>query len=130
MAILNSCHSGEVTEHEGPSPQTDSLVQDLASDDSGVVVMSASLGREYAIGSTLVNAGFFSLAIVEGLEGYADINEDGIITIDELDKYAYARVRQLSEGKQNSTTSIPTGIRPFPLGTVPKGFIPGRTSDK
>ncbi len=120
VAILNSCHSGEVTEHEQPPPQTDSLVQDLASDDSGVVVMCASLGREYAIGSTLVDAGYFSLAIVEGLEGHADINEDGVITIDELDKYAYARVRQLSEGKQNSTTSIPSGIRPFPLGTVPK----------
>jgi hypothetical protein len=124
VAILNSCHSGEVTEHEKPPPQTDSLVQDLASEDSGVVVMSASLGREYAIGDNRVNAGYFSIAIVEGLDGYADINDDGIVTIDELDKYAYIRVRQLSEGKQNSTTSIPTGIRPFPLGTVPKGGIP------
>jgi hypothetical protein len=120
VAILNSCHSGEVTEHEKPAAQSDSLVQDLASEDSGVVVMSASLGREYAILDRRINAGYFSYAIVEGLEGYADINDDGVVTIDELDKYAYKRVRELSEGKQNPTTSIPSGIRPFPLGSARK----------
>jgi WD40 repeat protein len=119
VAMLNSCHSGEVTEHE-PPPRTDSLVRDLSSEDSGVVVMSASLGREYAIGSTWCDGGFFSVALIEGLEGDADINEDGVITLDELDAYAYARVKQLSEGKQHSTTSIPAGVRPFPLATAPK----------
>ena len=120
VAILNSCHSGEVTEYTKPAPTTDGLVQDLASEDSGVVVMSASLGREYARTSSATNGGFFSLAIIEGLEGYADINEDGVITIEELDIYAHERTRQLSGGMQNSATSIPSGVRPFPLSTVEK----------
>lgn len=117
VAMLNSCHSGEVTEHE-PPPRTDSLVQDLSSEDSGVVVMSASLGREYAIGDRRCDAGYFSLAIIEGLEGHGDLNEDGVINLDELDIYAFERVRQLSDGKQHPTTSIPPGVRSFPLATV------------
>jgi hypothetical protein len=120
VAILNSCHSGEVAEHDKAPPRTDSLVQDLSSEDSGVVVMCASLGREYAIGDTLVDAGYFSLAIIEGLEGHADVNEDGVITLDELDMFAFARVKQLSHGMQHSTTSLPPGIRSFPLATVQK----------
>jgi hypothetical protein len=120
VAILDACHSGEVAEHAQPPVSSDSLAQDLASEDSGVVVMSASLGREYAIESQASKAGFFTLGLVEGLGGLADVNEDGVIYINELDMYAYARVHQLSHGQQHSTTSLPPGIRPFPLATVTK----------
>ena len=120
VAILDACHSGEVADHAEPPVSTDSLAQDLSSEDSGVIVLSASLGREFAIESEISKAGFFTLGLVEGLQGHADIDEDGVILITELETYAHARVRQLSIGRQHSTTSIPSGIRPFPLATVPK----------
>ena len=53
-------------------------------------------------------------------KNHADVDEDGTIYINELDMYAFARVRQLSHGMQHSTTSLPPGIRPFPLATVTK----------
>jgi WD40 repeat protein len=120
VAILDACHSGDVAEHVQPPARSDSLVQDLSSEDSGVVVMCAALGREYAMESLITKAGYFTLGLVEGLEGHADVDEDGVININELDMYAFARVKQLSHGMQNSTTSLPTGIRPFPLATVQK----------
>lgn len=120
VAILDACHSGDVAERVRPPVSSDSLVQDLASEDSGVVVMCASLGREYSLESKISKAGFFTLGIVEGLSGWADIDEDGVVNISELDKFALARVRQLSHGQQNSIISLPPGIRPFPLATVSK----------
>jgi uncharacterized caspase-like protein len=118
VAILDACHSGTVAEKEGPPAQADSLVRDLTAEDSGVIVMCASLGREYAIESRLTKAGFYTLGLVEGMSGHADIDGDGLVYIHELDIYATARVRQLSGGRQNPTLGRPTTMRPFPLAKV------------
>ncbi len=115
VAILDACHSGTVAEKNRPPARTDGLVRDLVSEDAGVVVMCASLGREYAIESRLSKAGFFTLGLVEGMNGHADIDQDGIVYIHELDLYASVRVAQLSGGRQTPTTGHPPGIRPFPI---------------
>jgi WD40 repeat protein len=115
VAILDACHSGTVAEKMRPPVRTDGLVRDLVAEDSGVIVMCASLGREYAIESNLTKAGFYTLGLVEGMGGHGDVDQDGIIYIHELDLYAGARVRQLSGGMQNPTLGRPPGIRPFPI---------------
>jgi WD40 repeat protein len=119
VAILDACHAGTAAEGSLPPSAADSLVQDLTAEDSGVVVLCASLGREYAIESNLTKAGFYTLRLVEGLSGHADIDGDGLIYLNELNMYATARVRQLSGGEQNPTLGRPAGIRPFPLAKVP-----------
>lgn len=120
VAILDACHSGSVAEKEGPPPQADTLVRDLTAEDSGVIVMCASLGREYAAESPLCKAGFFTLGLVEGLAGHADVDGDGVIYIHELDMYATARVRQLSSGRQNPTLGRPPAIKPFVIAKPDK----------
>ena len=115
VAILDACHSGAVADKSRRPARSDGLVRDLVAEDSGVVVMCASLGREYAIESSATKAGFFTLGLVEGLGGHGDIDQDGIIYINELDIYANARVTQLSGGLQNPTTGRPAGIRPFAI---------------
>ena len=67
--------------------------------------MCSSLAREYSIESTAVAAGFFTRGLTEGLSGKADLNGDGYVYLHELDLYARARVRQLSDGMQNTTTA-------------------------
>ena len=115
VAILDACHSGSVAEKERAPAQADTLVRDLTAEDSGVIVMCASLGREYAIESPISKAGFFTLGLVEGMSGYGDIDEDGVVYIHELDMYATARVRQLSGGSQNPTLGRPSAVRPFAI---------------
>ena len=101
VAILDACHSGAVSGSDKPPAQADSLVRDLTAEDSGVIVMCASLGREYAAESKLTKAGFFTLGLVEGMSGHGDVDGDGVVYIHELDMYAKARVQQLSGGRQN-----------------------------
>ncbi len=114
VAILDACHSGTVG-NDGKPPKADTLVRDLTAEDSGVIVMCASLGSEYAIESKICRAGFYSMAIDEGLSGYGDVDGDGIVYLHELDLYATTRVRQLSSGEQNPTFSRPASVRPFPI---------------
>ncbi len=124
VAILDACHSGSVAEKERPMAQADTLVRDLTAEDSGVIVMCASLGREYAIESKLTKAGFFTLGIVEGMAGHGDVDGDGVIYIHELDMYATARVRQLSGGKQNPTLGRPPAVKPFIIARPDKPVAP------
>jgi WD40 repeat protein/Zn-finger nucleic acid-binding protein len=116
VAILDACHSGSVADSQRRRQgRPDGLVRDLVSEDAGVVVMCSSLGREYSIESSATKAGFYTLGLVEGMNGHADIDQDGIVYIHELDLYAGARVRQLSGGLQNPTVGRPPSIRPFPI---------------
>jgi WD40 repeat protein len=115
VAILDACHSGSVAEKAAPPARADTLVRDLTAEDSGVLVMCASLGREYASESKLTKAGFYTFGLIEGLSGHADIDGDGVVYIHELDMYATARVRQLSQGRQNPALGRPPTIRPFPI---------------
>jgi WD40 repeat protein len=114
IAMLDACHSGAVADDIQVS-RPDNLVRDLVTDDYGVVVMCSSQGRESSLESSATRAGFFTLGVTEGLTGRADYNHDGVIHIHELDAYAAARVRQLSDGKQHPVTGRPPTIRSFPL---------------
>jgi WD40 repeat protein len=120
VAILDACHSGGAADDGKHSARTDSLVSALTAEDSGVIVMCASLGREYAIEHPACAAGFYSLGLKEGLQGYGDADGDGVVYLHELDLYATKRVRQLSEGRQNPTFSRPSSVRPFVISKPDK----------
>jgi WD40 repeat protein len=114
LMIMDACHSGAVAD-SFKAGRADGLVRELVSDDYGVIVMCSSQGSEFSLESPEVRGGFFTAGLVEGLEGRADLNKDREVWIHELDTYAAARTRQLSDGEQNSVTARPPSIRPFPL---------------
>ncbi|MBN9118471.1 MAG: caspase family protein [Planctomycetes bacterium] len=124
IAILDACHSGMAGNDGKPPARADALVRDLTAEDSGVIVMCASLGREFAIESPISKAGFYTLGLVEGMSGHGDIDGDGVVYLHELDLYATTRVRQLSMGRQNPTFSRPPSVRPFPIAKIDKPPAP------
>jgi hypothetical protein len=115
--LLDACHAGSVggDKRKALGGLTDELVRDLATDDYGVVVMCASMGREVSFESTNEGNGYFTKALLEGLSGKADFNKDGVIYLSELDTYVTDRVKELSKGQQHPVTAKPTSIRSFPL---------------
>jgi WD40 repeat protein len=113
IAMLDACHSGTLSEAQ--RGRADDLVRDLVSEEYGVVCMCSSLGREFSLESTVVEHGYFTLGMIEGLSGKADYNKDGFVYIHEVDYYASRRVRELSDGAQNPVTGRPPSIRSFPL---------------
>jgi WD40 repeat protein len=117
ILLLDACHSGAVDgeKRRAGDSLTDDLVRDLVTDDYGVIVMCSAMGREFALESPTVEHGFFTLALVEGLNGKADYNQDSLIHLNEIDLYVTDRVKVLSEGRQHPVTARPTSIRSFPL---------------
>ncbi|MGA8348088.1 MAG: caspase family protein [Isosphaeraceae bacterium] len=96
-------------------PSTDDLVRDLSNDEHGVITMSSSTGQEVSIESAEWKHGYFTQALTEGLSGKADMNNDGLVYLTELDAYLFNRVKDLSNNSQHPETAKPLSVRPFPL---------------
>lgn len=112
--IVDACHSGNLKGGvEG--------VQQTAS------ALTASWGKEYKILSCQPNQlslesaewgggrGLFSFELEEGMKGLADTNNDGVVSMYELQSYIQTNVAKFSEGKQIPLVS---GDLSKPIATV------------
>ena len=54
-------------------------------------------------------------ALLDGLDGLADYDQDGVITLKELDLHVTRNVKKLTNGSQRPTTQIPANMPDFPL---------------
>jgi hypothetical protein len=113
--MVDTCHSGSITgKRRSVTDLTDAL-RDLVHAESGVVVMTASTGREVSVEHPDWGHGAFTKAILEGLEGQANYNNDRTIDIKELDLFITNRVKELTQGSQHPTTEIPKTMPNFPV---------------
>lgn len=94
---------------------TDDFVRDLAADESGLVVLCSTSGRELSQDSDKPPSSLFAQALVEGLSGKGQRAVDGSVYLHHLAKYAGTRVEELSKGRQHPAIVQPSGIRSFPL---------------
>jgi hypothetical protein len=119
IAILDACRSGAVVEG-GTASQApaDDLIRDLVSEDYGVIVWSASLGRENSVEVPSTGHGLYTLSLLEALGGQADYNRDGYVYLHETETYTSRRVPQLTRGTQHPAAGRPQHLRPFPLTRV------------
>jgi len=113
--LVDTCHSGSATgKRRGAVDVTDAL-RELVNSESGVVVMTASTGKESSQERLEWGHGAFTKALIEGLEGKADYDRDNTVDIKEIDLYITKRVKALTNGSQHPTTEIPKTMPNFPL---------------
>jgi WD40 repeat protein len=93
----------------------DRLANELAHA-TGVVVLTSSTGTQDSIEQKEWENGAFTEALLEGLAGKADYENDKVITIDELNLYLPIRVKQLTGNRQTPQKTI-SGTD-FPIARV------------
>ncbi len=81
--------------------------------DEGLVVMCGASKEQEAAEEN--GHGYFTRALVEGLSGKAQPDEDGLIDLSALQLYVIRRVPKLSGGEQAPTVSRPSTLREFAL---------------
>ncbi len=121
LFFIDTCHSGNVlgkSKKTFSNPDVSAVINDLASEETGVVVFSASTGRQEALENPAWGNGAFTKSLVEGLNGKADERSSGRITYRMLDYYITDRVKALTNGVQSAVTVAPTGVPDFPLALV------------
>jgi uncharacterized caspase-like protein len=122
LFFIDSCHAGnalgKMFAAKGGGTELDitRLVNELSSAENGAVVFASSTGRQISVESEEWQNGAFTKAIVEGMDGKADLLKNGKITISGLETWVAERVKDLSEGTQTPTVAKPQTIPDFPIG--------------
>lgn len=96
ICIADACHAGSWNKNSTfmkksslISQREDLLYQSLAASGSGVALLMASQSDETSIDDYEFKQGLFTYYLLEGLNGYADKNNNKVITISEL--YGYLK---------------------------------------
>ncbi|GAB4408069.1 MAG: hypothetical protein OHK0039_10960 [Bacteroidia bacterium] len=111
LILLDACHSGQsgydlMQFAAIKALDLNGAVSELAAADPGLTVMTSSSGREFSFENPRWGHGAFTKALLEGLDGAADFNQDRIIRLLELNLYVTERVRTLTDGRQHPFTPI------------------------
>ncbi|MFK7948217.1 MAG: caspase family protein [Saprospiraceae bacterium] len=95
IVIADACHSGSFMAAKGNHYETiiDTYYSAFNKSAGGFVLMLSSKGEETSIESNGLRQGIFSHFLIRGLKGAANMNEDQIVTIDELFDYVHNNVR-------------------------------------
>jgi hypothetical protein len=101
VAFLDTCYSGAAggrtfQSKKTRSSQVDDLFLERLTRSKGRAIITASRPTEVSIELSELGHGVFSYYLVEGMNGAADLNHDGIITIQELYEYLEQQVTQKS----------------------------------
>ena len=118
VLFVDACHSGNVMGGRRAAPDVNSLVNELSDAESGAVVFTSSTGKQFSLENESWGNGAFTQALVEGMNGKADLFNNGTITVKTLDAYISQRVKELTGGKQSPTVVIPQSMPDFPIGVV------------
>jgi len=112
--FVDTCHSGGVMGKRAVTDIT-GVINELTSAENGVVVFASSTGRQYSLEDPTWKNGAFTKALVEGVNGRADLLGKGKITVNMLDAYIAERVKELTKGKQTPVTTKPNTVPDFPV---------------
>lgn len=94
---------------------------------TGTTVISSAGGVEFAVESEQWNNGAFTAAILEGIKTKAaDHNVDGLINVNELKRYVFKRVEEMTNGQQHPTSRIDNIDNNFAVTTT---FTEGKLLD-
>jgi hypothetical protein len=119
LVFMDACHSGNVLGNtQQRAAAVSEAVSELTGADNGPVVFTSSTGRQFSLESAEWNNGAFTKALVEGLNGKAELPGNNTITVKSLDYYISTRVKELTGGRQAPTTIIPNSIPDFPIAMV------------
>jgi hypothetical protein len=114
ILLADTCHSGNIT---GDRRDITSAVKSIINSGSGSVIFTATTGSGYSYEQSDWGHGAFTLSLLEGLGKLkADYDNDGTITIKEIDLYITNRVKKLTNGKQKPTTIMPNSVPDFAIG--------------
>ena len=102
VLITDACHSGAIT----PEADRAQVNQTLLNLHSSMFSLTASRDREQSFEGADWGGGHgvFTYYVIQGMNGAADTNHDGVVTADELAEYVHTDVRQATSGAQNPTS--------------------------
>jgi len=94
VMVLDTCSSGAMAGRAGPEDKA-AIAQLMRA--TGHAILAAASSEQMALEQGEAGHGVFTYALLQGLDGSADANDDGIIDIDELAAYLAKTVPEITQ---------------------------------
>jgi len=120
VVLLDACHSGGInlSRFFSVTESVEHITRELGRNDFGVIMMASSCGNETSLELNEIQAGAFTKALVESLEGQADDDRDGLVLIP-VEAYSHTRRRVLElTQRQQTPINSNTGVMDFAITKV------------
>ena len=102
LFIADACHSGSmVTARDGKQPLLQNYYSSLANAQAGTALIMSSKSEETSLEASGLRQGVFSYFLIRGLKGEGDVNDDGIVSLQELYDFVFSNVRQYTLNRQS-----------------------------
>jgi len=110
VIIIDACHSGIMNDKGFRSIAEETqginrLIKQIGYRDKSNMIISSSSSSEKSLETEKLGQGVFTYFLVEGLEGKADANKNGLVTSREIFDYVYKAVSEYTKGKQHPEVS-------------------------
>ncbi len=114
VVFLDSCYSGAAggrtfTSKKTRASHVDDLFLERLTRSKGRAIITASRPAEVSIELPELGHGIFTYYLVQGLKGAADLNRDGIVSLQELYEYVEQQVTQKSRAVGGSQHPVMKG---------------------
>lgn len=106
ICFVDACHAGSLG-NEISRQKGNELWMKNVTNKPGTAFFVACRGDEYSVESSWLGAGYFTQALIKGMRGKADNNQNREITIMELFKYVYKDVTTRTKSKQHPQLIAP-----------------------
>jgi uncharacterized caspase-like protein len=93
----------------------DGFANDLKNAGPGIVVFTASSGKEFAWEDPKWGHGAFTLALLEAMQGQGGFTKRGVVWVSDIEGYVYERVKELTKGGQKPLVAKPKLIENLPI---------------
>lgn len=100
IVMLDTCHAGSLGIPAAAAVSADEMARQMTAGE-GFFLLAASKPGEESKERTALKHGAFTYAVLEGIEGQADADADGVLSVSELFGYVARRVPQLTGGEQH-----------------------------
>ena len=103
LAIADACHSGSLLAMRSTKVPNmlNNFYQTLAKSNPGTALIMSSKSDETSLESSGLRQGVFSHFLIRGLKGEADANDNKIVSIQELFKFVFEKVRSYTGNQQS-----------------------------
>jgi len=120
LVIADACHAGMPAslKTKAIDPPLEKLMR-LFGEASGRVILASSKPEELSQEKPNLRNSVFTYYLLRGLNGEADFNRDGIITVDEAYDYVYERTKDETRGAQHPQKLSSVAGR-FPISVLGK----------
>ena len=103
MLMADACHSAALDGKQLRRDliDTNELIKEFTNADVGAVMLTSSMGKEFSEESPAWRHGAFTKAVLDGFNGGADYDHDGVVHVSELELYVKRAVPELTAGRQH-----------------------------